>query len=77
MASQNRLKQRCHGYIYTVKMVIKIKLKGLIVYLCRHLLVQSQQLKHCKPCSKLTMETPKRHQRHHSVVSIINSDANS
>ena len=58
-------------------MVIKIKFKSLNGISCRHLLVQSQQLRHgVKPCSKLTMETPKRRQIGLSDVSIVNSVAN-
>ena len=63
----------CHGYIYTVKMVIKIKLKGLNAI---SLLTFTCSKSTPKPCSTSTIETSKCCQRRHSDVSIVNSFAN-
>ena len=55
-------------------MVIKMKLKGLnCISLLTFTCSKSTSKTWCKPCSKLTIETPKQHQRHHSDVSIVSS----
>ena len=42
LKTEVQIAKSCHGYIYTVKIAIKISEKLSIVYLCRHLLVQSE-----------------------------------
>ena len=46
-----------HGYIYTVKMIIKIKLNSFIgISLSTFTFSKTETW--CKPCSELTIETP-------------------
>ena len=67
----------CHGYIYTVKMIIKIKLNGASsISLLTFTYTKSTTETWCKLCSESTMETPEWRQKRHSDVSIVNSTAN-
>ena len=58
-------------------MVFKIKSKGLNgISLPKFTCLKSAIETRCKPCSKVTTETPKRRQRRYSDVSIRSSVAN-